>query len=245
MRHVQDWASLSPQQQFDILKSARENVDAALIKRGVFDPTGKRIVSKVSDADSTLLNVRGEINTLLKTSEDMIDNDTTYAAFKGIDNLISSVSVRNPETKEFVIVPERLRDLFKDTKSGGELRLRLDLADQVADKLPAEEAKLVKDALASIKQSLEVAKQQKDLQTIYKNAAKFKKSEVRGLEAFFGEGQLPVIGVTDPKQMTQVYSRLTEFAKKYLNSDSFDKLSAKEKQALLMLEAQVRQKKMI
>lgn len=240
------WSELSPQEQFDALKSVRRNLDAYLFQGGIIDRSGKQLTTKLSDSQQAVKQARKEVDNLLKSADEMVENDKAYSAFKGIEQLIlDKASIYNKDTDEFILVPERLRALFKDTTTGGELRLRMQIAENMMERLPAAESMEIKSVLDSVNQALKASKQADDLEAVYNTSAKLTKSQVKGLEAFFGAGQLPITGVVSPEDKVKSYARLVEFSKRFLQKDSFDQLSPKEKMALLELEAIARKKGMI
>lgn len=235
------WSDLTPGEQFDILKKAREDIDGYFKQKGVYGKSSKDMTAN----QSIMKDVRDRINELIKTSDEMVENDATYKPFKDLEKILLQGAIKNEATGEITIVPEKMLALFKDTQGGGLLRKQIELAGLYAERLPAQESVEIKSVLDSINVALDAATQAKQLESVYKTSAKLTKSQVKGLEAFFGEGQLPIVGVVSPEDKVKSYARLVEFSKRFLQKDSFDQLSTKEKMALLELEALTRKKGMI
>lgn len=229
------WDLANASTQFDRLKTSREMLQQEI----------KRLRKRGLNREASILDdLKVQIDSPIKSMEDMALNDKSYAAFKAIeDSLIKPLSIKDAEGRQ-ILDPTKVSKLLEEKGKGAQLTSIIDSVKQRALQLPEEQAKPLLDTLDQITNIKKVLENAKAIEALKKNKLNLAKSETKGLGISLGKDSIASLKITDPEQAILAQSNVVKYANKFLNKQSFKELTPKERLMLIEMEGLVRAKKL-
>ena len=219
------WEEASPQEQFDRLIFTR---------REILDPEIKW--SKKEDYtqfEKELRAVRGDLDSRLKSLDDMAEADASYSTFKNIQKTVfKRLGTVDDLTGDIEIQPTKLEALFSDSKAGREIDASIKRAKSLLEekRLPEEEAKPLKDLLDSIDSLQSTARLQKAAKKLETYSKEPKGSEMERTAGLLGSKSFITEAVRSPKMAFRIREQLSETAKDLYGS-AFESLTPAQQAA--------------
>jgi hypothetical protein len=217
------WDSLSPSEQYDRYKAARDVLQASI-------PNPKKVpISEWNQGQKKNLELVKAINGKMNEVEEKVAANAQYSAWKGIKDLMEDKELFGEDYSA-----SKIRSLLGDTNAGKQLQLNINkLQTQIEEaNLPESQVKPLLDTIEKLRDFKQAIVGQNDLSKTMSEIKSLDEATLRRLDRLVGKGSLASEVLRSPGQYTAAQQSLQQEFEQLAQTKfqkSFNDLSQREK----------------